>query len=182
MLPRCSTRMPSVKFAASESAHVMRTCDPSVLKVTPSRSSRSRRGRGTTGASSRRTTLVGISCRMCEYDQRVRGKRVKLLSAKRISRSVGGGEPTIHFRAAGSVAAASSRVPSSVSSGGGVMRVAGFYLLPRPAHGHGLRKTLLDDDGSKPPVGDQKPTDSRTPLASRLITGAAWSVGPLGFS
>ena len=45
---------------------------------------------------------------MFEYDQRVRGNRKALPSAKRISLSGGGGEPTIHRRAAGSLAAASS--------------------------------------------------------------------------
>ena len=75
--------------------------------ATSSRSVRSARGSSHTGASPRGTTLVGRNIRMCAYDQRVRGNREKLLSAKRISLSGGGGEPTIHPMRTGSLATAS---------------------------------------------------------------------------
>ena len=45
---------------------------------------------------------------MFEYDQRVRGKRAKLPSAKRISLSGGGGDPTIQPMRTGSLSIASS--------------------------------------------------------------------------
>ena len=53
---------------------------------------------------------------MFEYDQRVRGKRAKLPSAKRISLSGGGGDPTIQPMRTGSLSMASS-IASSITSG-----------------------------------------------------------------
>src|SRR5574339_562182 len=102
--------MPSVKLASSDSAQVIRLpADPSGTKVTASRSVRSSRGRALTGRSARRTTLVGRNCRMCEYDHRVRGNFEKLLSAKRIILSGGGGAPTIQPMRTGSLSTASRR-------------------------------------------------------------------------
>lgn len=55
----------------------------------------------------RATTRVGTNCRIFENDHRVSGKRDELPSENRMILSAGGGLPTIHRIAAGSLALAS---------------------------------------------------------------------------
>jgi hypothetical protein len=66
----------------------------------------SARGSALGGPAPRHTCVLGTSWRMFANDQRVRGNWKWLMSAKRTTRSAGGGAPNIHASAAGSVSAA----------------------------------------------------------------------------